>query len=331
MRRLSWAAVCGMAIAVAFATDSGAETIRGITLSTHGSGRDWGGDQVGPTLGDLRDVGAGWVAIHPYARIDDDGRVRFRRFDPEHPPAELVRPIAEAHDRGMKILIKPHLGYWGSRFSWRGAIDFETEEEWGRFFASYREWIQSVAAATRAADGFCVGTELDRTIDREREWREVIAAVRAATRVPLCYAANWSDYERVPFWDALDVIGIQAYFPVTEAEHPSQEDLERGWDEILARVRRFSLAYDRHVVFTELGYNRSLRAAVAPWEYRSEEGPEAEALQAACLEVALAAIEQEPRVIGAFLWKWFPRPHPVGRNFQLATPRLIESIQRVWQ
>jgi hypothetical protein len=32
-----------------------------------------------------------------------------------------------------------------------------------------------------------------------------------------------------------------------------------------------------------------------------------------------------------FLWKWFPNPHPVGRNFQLATPRLKRAISEVWR
>ncbi len=36
-------------------------------------------------------------------------------------------------------------------------------------------------------------------------------------------------------------------------------------------------------------------------------------------------------VVGAFLWKWFPNPHPVGRNFQLATPRLRKAIADVWR
>ena len=63
-----------------------------------------------PTMKQLRDLGAGWVAIHPYAAIRADGTVHvWRGLDPESPPAELVRPIREAHALGLKILIKPHL------------------------------------------------------------------------------------------------------------------------------------------------------------------------------------------------------------------------------
>ena len=61
-----------------------------------------------------------------------------------------------------------------------------------------------------------VGTQLDRTLHFEDDWRLIIATVRRYFEGTLTYAANWTDYEKVPFWDALDVIGIQAYFPLLE-------------------------------------------------------------------------------------------------------------------
>ena len=43
------------------------------------------------------------------------------------------------------------------------------------------------------------------------------------------------------------------------------------------------------------------------------------------------AFDGVPSVVGAFLWKWFPEPYPVGRNFQLATPALTRTIADVWR
>jgi hypothetical protein len=308
----------------------GSERVRGIFVSTHTSGREWGEDEMASTLDDIRAVGAGWVAIHPYARIDEDGSVRFREFDPMNPPAHLVRPIQEAHARGMKIAIMPHLAYWGSSFGWRGEIEFRTEAEWARFFSDYERWIVAVARACRDADGFVVGNELDRTVSHEAAWRRIIARVREATPAALSYAANWSDYRSIPFWDAVDAIGIQAYFPLSEEPRPSGATVEAAWRVRMKELREFSVLHRRKVVFTELGYNRSFTAARAPWEYRSD-GAEAEPFQASLLGAALRSIEKEPAVAGVFLWKWFPNPRPVGRNFQLATPRLKRAISEVWQ
>jgi hypothetical protein len=306
------------------------ETIRGITISTHLDGRDWGWDAIVPTLEDVRSVGANWVATHPYAWIEADGRVRFEPIDPAHPPAHLVRPIREAHAAGLKILIKPHLGYWGSPFSWRGEIEFATEEQWARFWESYSRWIVQLAAVCHEADGFVVGTELDRTLGFEDRWRQIIGAIREQTTLALTYAANWTHYRDVGFWDALDVIGIQAYFPLTETPHPSLAALEGGWARVMSELSEYARDQYRNVVFTELGYNRSFSASVEPWSYHGD-GADAEPVQVSCMRAALTAIDRQPLVLGAFLWKWFPRPHPVGRNFQLATPAMAAAIRGIWR
>ena len=319
-----------LAALLAFAPAARADRVRGVTLSTHTNGSDWAGDGIVPAFAEMKRIGAGWVAIHPYAGIGADGSVHYRPLDPANPPDWLTRPIAEAHAQGLRILIKPHLAYWGSPFSWRGEIRFDTEEQWERFFADYRAWVVDVARVTRDADGFAVGTELDSTVFREADWRETIAAVRAVTDLPLTYAANWHAYREVPFWDAVDVIGIQAYFPVVDHPDPTPPELAAGWHARMSELRDYSLEHDRYIVFTELGYNRSFDAAREPWAHRTD-GEEAEPFQEACLRAALEAIEREPRVIGAFLWKWFPEPYPVGRNFQLATPALTRTIADVWR
>ncbi len=305
------------------------ETMRGVTISTHRGGQEWASDMMAPALAEIQQLGSTWVAIHPYGWIQADGTVKFRPFDPAHPPEHILRPIREAHALGLKILIKPHLGYWGSPFRWRGEIEFKNEASWRRFWESYRSWIVQVASVAHEADGFVVGTELDRTLEFDKEWRSIIAGVRKQTKAPLTYAANWSDYQRVGFWDALDTIGIQAYFPVTEATNPSAAELRRGWTQSMKKLSAFSAVHDRPIIFTELGYNRSFTAAARPWEYHTD-GPEAETFQRACLTAALEAVEREPRVVGVFLWKWFPGPRPAGHNFQLATPGMRQAIREVW-
>ena len=81
----------------------------------------------------------------------------------------------------------------------------------------------------------------------------------ALTR-PLTYAANWTDYRQVPFWDALDVIGIQAYFPLTEDPDYDEEDIRAGWAERMGELRAFGELHNRNILFTELGYNQSHQA-----------------------------------------------------------------------
>ena len=124
--------------------------------------------------------------------------------------------------------------------------------------------------------------------------------MRLATPAPLTYAANWTDYRRVPFWDALDSIGIQAYFPLTQNPEAEEPEIRRGWQKIMGQLKEFARENHRPIVFTELGYNRSHQAAVQPWAHRTD-GKEAEELQALCMKIALEAIEKEPSVVGSFL------------------------------
>lgn len=123
---------------------------------------------------------------------------------------------------------------------------------------------------------------------------------------------------------------MQAYFPVSNTENPTIADLEAGWQRVVAELRAYSLEQNRNILFTELGYNQSYTAAAQPWDYGiDDEG--AQAIQQLCWISALDAIAREPYIVGSLLWKWFPHPRPIGRNFQLATPPIMRIIADAWQ
>ena len=316
-----------LTLALAGSTLAGDVEVRGITISTYGIGRDWGSDAIVPTLEDIRAVGANWVAIHPYASIRADGSLRWSAIDPDDPPAHIVRPIREAHRLGLRIYIKPHIAYWRSPFSWRGEITFTRAEDWQRFWRDYREWIELLATVCREADGFVVGTELDRMLTFEEEWRALIAEVRQRTDAPLTYAANWTDYRQVPSGRAR--LSHSGLFPLTDDPDYDEEDIRTGWAERMGELRAFGELHNRNILFTELGYNQSHQAPLAPWAYPVD-GEDALPVQVACMRTALDAIAAEPRVVGALLWKWFPHPRPVGRNFQLAIPPIKRVLAEAW-
>lgn len=318
--------------AVAAAADDPYAIVRGVTVSCPGAGLEWGSDDMVRTLGVLKNLGVNWVAIHPYGGIRNDGTVGRSRIDRLwEDPSWLTRAIREAHAQGIKIMITPHVAYWGTRFDYRASIAFEDEASWARFFDSYEDFIVRVAHLARDADAFVVGSELDRTVHREREWRRIIASVRREFRGPTTYAAGWDAYTRVPFWDALDAVTVQGYFPLVQHEAlPTDAELNAAWSRIIADLEGFGRSRGKPVVLGELGYNRSLAAAVRPWEYPQDEDPEAERLQTRCLDAALAALSRSRGVAGAFLWKWFPGEVARG-NFLASTPAMRQVIARHWK
>lgn len=310
-------------------------TVRGMTVSCHTWGWEWGTDDFARTLDELQALGVNWVAIHPYASIRSNGEVVMR--DRAYEDTEwLTRPIAEAHARGMKIVIHPHIAYWGSPFSWRGEIEFTSDDDWARFFSTYRAWIMRIVEVCSDADAFVVGNELDLTVRHEKEWRALIASVRERFAGPLTYAANWDRYHLVPFWDALDVIGIQAYFPLaTDGGQASDAELLRGWQRALEPLRTLSRKVNREVLFTEIGYDRAAHAALRPWESgrrRGRDNAEAvvdDAIQRRCLRIAVDVIERERFIRGALLWKWFP-DRPGRGDFLMSAPGPRAEIEAAW-
>lgn len=303
--------------------------IRGVTISCRRSGQAWATPEMGEALDDIHAVGARWMSFHPYGWIGDDGSVRHRAItnDPT-----VIEPIHAAHERGIKVMVIPHLGYWRSKFAWRGDIRFNDEPAWQRFFTSYTDFIvaQATMAQAAKADLFCLGIEYRQTLHREADWRNVIKAVRRVYTGHVIYAANWDSYQHVPFWDALDAIGIQAYFPLTDTPDPTDEMLLAAWDRILPRVETFARKHKKQVVFTELGYNLAAHAAARPWDHQRG-GENAQAIKLRCMQVALSRIEREPWLEGVFLWKWFPSHREWNREYVLQYPEMKSVIGESWQ
>ncbi len=108
----------------------------------------------------------------------------------------------------------------------------------------------------------------------ERHWSALIDRVRAIYHGPLGYAANFDQYRDVSFWNKLDVIGINAYFPLRSGrlDEPDPKvlraELVEGWKGVLGEIDSFRQQQgvgDHPVIFTELGYTRRAGATIQPW------------------------------------------------------------------
>ena len=108
----------------------------------------------------------------------------------------------------------------------------------------------------------------------ERLWRQLIADVREVYSGELTYAANFDQYDMVTFWDALDYISINAYFPLRRIWQPgtTAEDLypvfETRWAAILRSIRQLAQESgwgDKRILFTELGYVYRKDSTIQPW------------------------------------------------------------------
>jgi hypothetical protein len=214
---------------------------------------------------------------------------------------------------GIRTLLKPHVWLNEVREGrWRGEIAMESEEDWAAWFASYDAFMMHYAelAARSDIEALCIGTELHGTVHREREWRDLIEKIKTVYDGPLVYAANWHDeFEDITFWDALDYIGIQAYFPLVNKHSPTVKELQAGWDRHMPSIERVHERYGKPILITEIGYHSATDAAIKPWEWDADnDSPYYEDLQTQsnAYEAFFRAFWDKPWFAGSYIWKWLP-------------------------
>ena len=224
----------------------------------------------------------------------------------------IQHAIKTCHLLGMKVMLKPHVDCLDGQSS-RG--DIVASDAW---FASYKNMILRYArlAAANNVEAFSIGAELEGTMVSEWEarWREAIASVKEVYGGYLVYSAGWPGYEDVPFWDLMDFVGINAYFPLTDKTDPTKEELREAWNSIADKIGSWLAAerLNKGVIFTELGYVSSDGTNKEPWAMLINREDQEE--QADCLDAALGALSGREWSRGMYLWQYFPqdRYNPLG-------------------
>ncbi|MCG6928166.1 MAG: hypothetical protein LJF30_23020 [Acidobacteria bacterium] len=306
------------------------------------------GDDGRSSFRSLAALGVTWVSIHTWDPLqnglyDPVLSPRSRRFGVRN----LQALVANAHSAGLAVLFKPHLemrGYRptpeerrilrgpdpearhrviariealsaGREHGGHNRLSMRTDADWARWFESYQDYILPYARDAQAAgaDMFCVGRELDSSmVQREADWRRLIARIRDEFDGPLVYSANFDSWDGIQLWDALDFIGVSAYFPLSDRADPSLGELEAGWARALEPLEAASKRWGRPVLLTEAGFPSIASAARSPWK---EEKTRADVwLQSRCYEATLRALADRPWIEGAFFWLWERSSEPAFRD-----------------
>jgi len=275
--------------------------LRGISFSHEVRREGYGSDAAAAQLARIRALGANAVSIVPYgfSRAPDEPTVRYLGTDESED--RIFRTLEQARRQGLKTVLKPQL--WAPR-RFTGDIVFERPADFERWWAGYRRWMLHHArvAALGRADVLVIGTELGGVTRHRDAWRRLIRDVRRIYPGPLTYAANWAgDFETMPFWGDLDLLGLNMYYPLAVPGETPRADSPRV-RELRAKLAAMSRRYGKPILFTEVGYAASAAAAAEPW--KEDHGPLDPAMQARCYEVVFQAFSREPWLAGLFWWKW---------------------------
>lgn len=258
-----------------------------------------------------------WMTLVPWSHQEDiySNKIEYYNGDPLHlakRDSSWKSRIEIAHDAGLKVFLKPHVWIQDTKSGkWRSDIYPTNEENWKTWSEYYREFILHYAsiAEENKVEMFCVGTEFTRlTKEKTDYWTNLIIEVRKIYSGKITYAANWyQEYESITFWDQLDYIGIQAYFPLVQNENPTTQEISKGWKKYLEDIEKISQRFNKKVLFTEMGYKSSADSAVEPWKWfdYSEDANNKLSLetQVTCYEGFFDTVWNQDWFAGVHIWQ----------------------------
>ena len=264
----------------------------------------------------ILDIHASYASVMPYGFIPEPETPEIF-FNTERQmfgetKAGAKQYIELLHSNGIRVMLKPQLWIWRGLFT--GNLEMQSESDWVLLEQNYADFILTYAdlAAETGVDLFCVGTELKAFVKaRPKFWAELIGQIRERFSGDLTYASNWDEYGDVPFWNELDFIGIDAYFPLSDQRTPSVDTLRKAWIPWKTKIQDLVTRTKRPVLFTEYGYRSVDHTARRPWEADRIPGKINLEAQANANRAILETFWNEPWFAGGFVWKWFIN-HPVS-------------------
>ena len=263
-------------------------------------------EHVNPVLG----INANYAAVMPFGFIRDlkSPEIVFNTdrqwFGETKKGAKQYIELLQKNK--IKVMVKPQIWIWRGEFT--GGLKMNSEAEWKALEASYEKFIMTYAdmAEQTNAAFLCIGTELEQfVVNRPKYWSGLIKKIRAVYKGKLTYAANWDEYSRTPFWNDLDYIGIDAYFPLSEAKTPSVAELKTGWKPWKEKIGTLSKTLNKPVLFTEFGYRSVDYNAKKPWVADRNEMTVNMDAQVNATRAIVEEFWKEEWFGGGFVWKWF--------------------------
>ncbi len=266
----------------------------------------------------IQNTGANWVAIIPYAFCSPvQPNVTF-----DHPnqwigetSSGITEAIRMAHQAGLKVMLKPHI--WVIGQGWAGDLNYNSPEQLENWKSSYKTYILNYAkiANDLNVELISIGTEIRQLAKtNDSYWIDLIAQVREIYAGPLTYSANWDNYQNIPFWDQLDYIGIDAYFPISESKTPTIDELLDKGSKTKEILKKFSDLHLKKVLFTEYGFKSQDYCTSGHWKIHDNNHNINITGQANAYKALFKLYWNEHWMAGGFAWKWHYKHNEAGGN-----------------
>jgi len=228
-------------------------------------------------------------------------------------PEGLGGLIDHAKMRKLRVILMPIVLISNPKGNeWRGTIN---PSSWAAWFDSYRSVLLhfTYIAANHKADVLVVGSELVSAESHADEWRKTIAEVRANFKGQLTYSSNWDHYSDIPFWDQLDMIGMNSYWTLdrsldgeSKKNRVSVPEVVNNWRKIQKDLKVFADRKKKPILLLEAGWCSLENAADEPWDYTRTDLRVDLDLQKRLWDGFFQAWHGTPWMAGFMIWAWEP-------------------------
>jgi len=271
----------------------------------------------------ILDLNASWVSLVIYQygeyKKDADYAPKFGYKTKDQKWGEtfegIEQMIIKAHDEKLKVMLKPSV--WFPSYGWPGDFKLNSEKEWQIWEEDFCTYLLNLAelAEKNGVELFCISTEMKKTIElRPDFWNDLIRDIKAVYSGKLTYAANWDNFDKIKFWDQLDYIGIDAYFPLSNKATPTVEDLVKLWEGPSKQIQAVHKKYGKPVIFTEYGYRSIDKATWQQWEFENikHQNQANHDAQQNGYQAIFETFWDKDWFAGGFLWNWSPYDEVAG-------------------
>lgn len=177
--------------------------------------------------------------------------------------AEIRQIIRLAKSKNFIVQLRPFLGLKASFSNPDSGVGRWniTPTDYDLWFENYSAILKKYAAIAQqeGVPTFGIGSEMKSMAANSAKWGQVIKKVREVYKGKIIYAGNWDEFTSGgPFENDLgwlsevDLIGIDAYFPLNVGQNPSVSDLVStwgNWASIFERVK----GRGKRVIVSEIG------------------------------------------------------------------------------
>jgi hypothetical protein len=257
---------------------------------------------------------------------------------------DVRNAIRLGKENNLKVMLKPTIIC--NDGAWRAHIE---PNDWNKWWGNYSDAMVHYAKLAQDTNciAYCIGCEMVSTEDSDSHWRRMIGEIRKVYKGALVYNTNHGREDKINWWDAVDIIGISAYYPVGTTtidaalaedvqnvqKKSSLEQMKKNWLPIREHLKALSQKWNKPIFFAEIGVRSAKGSSSMPWEYYNDWPYDADE-QARYYQAALETFWDEPWFVGFAWWAWhselYPKEHGLKDRGFCPYAKPAEKIVTEW-